>query len=237
MPDNFDLDEEKAAISLLPGKHSEPKVHLEYMIRTTPDPNEPDGARMTQRRYRDFEKLHAALLAPARRAGVSLVDLPKKMGGFLRNLGEDFAMQRQAALQKYLQHVVAFPQIWGNPLRLFLGLEEEGHSAVAADPSQAVVVPVADASAGGADQFEQQHAELRWIATRAQQAECGVHTDGTGFFKGSTLVTWLLTQALVSSREQAVPLAEGMRRGGLIEAVGQPVPFQDGTAQYRFLAR
>ena len=42
-------------------------------------------------------------------------------------------------------------------------------------------------------------------------------------------------QALVSSREQAVPLAEGMRHHGLIDAVGQQSAFVDGSALYRFL--
>ena len=60
-------------------------------------------------------------------------------------------------------------------------------------------------------------------------------TEGTGFFRGSTLVKWLLVQALATSREQAVPLCEAMRRQGLIHPVGEPVPFTDGTALYRFV--
>ena len=60
-------------------------------------------------------------------------------------------------------------------------------------------------------------------------------TEGTGFFRGSILVKWLLVQALATSREQAVPLCEAMRRHGLIHPVGEPVPFTDGSALYRFV--
>lgn len=58
--------------------------------------------------------------------------------------------------------------------------------------------------------------------------------DGTGFFKASTLVKWTLVQALAASREQAVPLCEAMRLHGFIHPVGDPKPFLDGSALYRF---
>jgi len=32
-----------------------------------------------------------------------------------------------------------------------------------------------------------------------------------------------------------VPLCEAMRRQGLIHPVGEPTPFVDGSAQYRFV--
>ena len=41
--------------------------------------------------------------------------------------------------------------------------------------------------------------------------------------------------ASATSREQAVPLCEAMRRQGLIHPVGEPTPFVDGSAQYRFV--
>ena len=78
-------------------------------------------------------------------------------------------------------------------------------------------------------------AELRWIVSRAQQPGCGVLTEGTGFFRASTLVKWLLVQALATSREQAVPLCEAMRRQGLIHPVGEATPFKDGPSLYRFV--
>ena len=72
------------------------------------------------------------------------------------------------------------------------------------------------------------------VRVRLRWQGCGVLTEGTGFFRASTLVKWLLVQALATSREQAVPLCEAMRRQGLIIPVGDFVPFSDGSAQYRF---
>ena len=59
--------------------------------------------------------------------------------------------------------------------------------------------------------------------------------EATGFFRAQTLVKWLLMQALATSREQAVPLCEAMRRQGLIAPVGEVAPFADGSALYRFV--
>ena len=60
-------------------------------------------------------------------------------------------------------------------------------------------------------------------------------TEGTVFFRASTLVKWLLAQALATSREQAVPLCEAMRRQGLIIPVCEGATFADGPAFYRFV--
>ena len=157
-----------------------------------------------------------------------------------------------------LSLVVARPPLWCDPLRLFLGMAEAHpppsteaartfrHSD-AIPPLEAGSSATSTAAAGsGGDGVEPPSAstwavsatysaELRWIVSRAQQPGCGMVTDGTGFFKGSALVKWLLVQALAASREQAVPLCEAMRRQGLIHPVGEPTPFVDGAAQYRFV--
>ena len=44
-----------------------------------------------------------------------------------------------------------------------------------------------------------------------------------------------LNAELATSREQAVPLCEAMRRQGLIHPVGEPVPFTDSSTLYRFI--
>jgi hypothetical protein len=79
-------------------------------------------------------------------------------------------------------------------------------------------------------------ASHRVLSHTAPPCRCGVLTEGTGFFRASTIVKWLLVQALATSREQAVPMCEAMRRQGLILPVGDPTPFADGAALYRFPA-
>lgn len=207
-------------------------MHVEYMLRTTPDPSGDDaGARLVQRRYRDFDSLHASLTPFARRAKIVMPALPKVALSLTRNITDEFATERQALLQAWLVKVVQRPPLWSEPLRTFLGLasEDEGGGASSALAVSTAVVP--------SGSMEQQSAELKWIVARAQQPECGVLTESTGFFRGSTLVRWLLVQALAGSREQALPLAEAMRRQGLVEAVGrdQGQAFVDGSAQYRFV--
>ena len=162
-------------------------------------------------------------------------------------LAQDFANERQASLQQWISIVVARPPLWCDPLRLFLGLADSrppsrgatpfrhsdesddggmgsGYGHGMAPPTPQVSGPTSAVAA-----------ELRWIVSRAQQPSVGVLTEGTGFFRASTLVRWLLVQALATSREQAVPLCEAMRRQGLIHPVGDPVPFTDGSALYRFV--
>ena len=231
-------------------------MHLEFMLRTVGD--EAQGARLVQRRYRDFNKLHTSLAPVAKSAGVPLPALPTNKT-FGRNLSEEFAAQRQAALQGWITMVVARPPLWCEALRLFLGLGETTPSSGSATPfrhsNERSTNPFGDGSSspdgngggggsgsggggsgavviGGGAAYS---AELRWIISRAQQPGCGVLTEGTGFFRANTLVKWLLVQALATSREQAVPLCEAMRRQGLIHPVGEPVPFTDSSTLYRFI--
>ena len=321
-------------------------LHLEFMLKTLGSLHH--GPLLVQRRYRDFDKLHTALAAIAKREGVPLPQLPTSYT-FGRNLTEEFANQRQASLQLWLSLVVSRPPLWSDPLRLFLGMAETAQPASSTtnpfrhsgelpeiDDAAAAAQAVSGgggagsgdgggvtgrgggkaggaaggggcsnggggggssggggASAGSAALAATYSAELRWIVSRAQQPGCGVVTDGTGFFRASTLVKWLLMQALgvsravasstplptppvarsstprhspvqvcatlvvsspphllshlllpllfvaaaasATSREQAVPLCEAMRRQGLIHPVGEPTPFVDGSAQYRFV--
>ena len=223
------------------------EMHLEYMLKTVGD-EQYAGARLVQRRYRDFEKLAAALAPFARRTNTSIAPLPSNLT-FGRKLSAEFAAQRQAALQTWLTKIVARPPLWCDALRLFLGLAEEAGDADSNDGAEdakmhsgALVVLDGDSNGGGSGQ--QYAEELRWIAQRALQPGCGVPMDGSSYvsgagkdtFRASTLVKWLATQALVTSREQAVPLGEAMRRQGLIALV-QPLEggkFADGPALYRF---
>ena len=136
---------------------------------------------------------------------------------FGRNLSEEFANQRQEALQQWLSKVVARPPLWCDALRLFLGLDAGPASPSAttfrySDDKAASDDEMADApstddggngggghgGAGRSDPFGNDlagggggtaySAELRWIVSRAQQAGCGVVTESTGFFRASVLV-------------------------------------------------
>ena len=91
-------------------------------------------------------------------------------------------------------------------------------------------------------------ANLKWIAQRALQSGCGVPMDGSsrggggggkgsrGSFRASSLVKWLATQALVTSREQAVPLGEALRAEGFITPINpaDTARFADNASLYRF---
>ena len=221
------------------------KMHVEYMLKTSADVKL--GSRLVQRRFGDFQKLGNALASLAKRAGTTVPPLPTSLT-FGRDLSSEFAAQRQASLQTWITRVVACPPFWCDALRLFLGLQEDDPpgSAIAPDggggggggsggggSSSALVVAGEGSSREGSS--ASYSAELVWISQRAQQPGVGVLTEGTGFFRAETLVRWLATQALVTSREQAVPLGEAMRRQGLLRAVGEQVPFTDGAALYRFV--
>jgi len=227
-------------------------LHLEFMLKTVGD--EAQGARLVQRRFNEFVSLHHELTPIARRAGVPLPPLPTSLT-LGRKLSEEFAVQRRAALQQWISLVVARPPLWCDPLRLFLGLQEEeptaeGNPFASADaPREDEPRLLTSHASAGSDNIHSNDsmvsvggtsaaysAELRWIVSRAQQPGCGVHVEGTGFFRASVLIKWLLVQALATSREQAVPLCEAMRRQGLIHPVNANVPFADGSALYRFAA-
>jgi len=77
-------------------------------------------ARLVQRRYRDFAKLHAALTPIAREAHLTLPALPSKL-----TFGRSYAAigsQRKEALHDWLGWVVARPALLCDELRRFLGL-------------------------------------------------------------------------------------------------------------------
>ena len=59
-----------------------------------------------------------------------------------------------------------------------------------------------------------------------------------GAARGDRIVHWLLAQALAGARDQAVTLAEAMRRHGLLVPAGQVSEFVDSSsASYRLVAR
>ncbi len=236
-------------------------MHLEYMLKTVGD-EQFAGARLVQRRYRDFERLAAALAPLGRRTNTTVPPLPSNLT-FGRKLSTEFAEQRQAALQTWLTRIVARPPLWSDALRLFLGLAEDdladedagtpggaAHAGAGAGVGGALVLADGGRESGAA--HEDLMANLRWIAQRALQPGCGVPMDGSsssgsgggsgvaggkGSFRASTLVKWLATQALVTSREQAVPLGEALRREGFITAVSPPdtLRFADDAALYKFV--
>lgn len=166
------------------------QLHLEFMLKTVGSQSaEPV---LVQRRYRDFDRLHAALGPIAKSEGAPLPTLPTSYT-FGRNITEEFANQRQAALQHWLSLVVARPPLWCDPLRLFLGLVESSPTA-ASTPfrhSHAELPAVAGGGSaagegsggggggggdGGGASANNYSAELRWVVSRAQQPECGVVT-------------------------------------------------------------
>jgi len=99
--------------------------HLVYTILAASPSSSTPGvseARLVQRRYRDFAKLHTALAPVARAARVALPALPSKMVAFGRNLSTAIGMQRQRALHEWLSFAVGQPQLQCDALRVFLGL-------------------------------------------------------------------------------------------------------------------
>ena len=59
-----------------------------------------------------------------------------------------------------------------------------------------------------------------------------------GAARGDHIAHWLLAQALAGGRDQAVTLAEAMRRQGLLVPAGQVSEFVDSSsASYRLVAR
>ena len=77
-------------------------------------------------------------------------------------------------------------------------------------------------------------AELQWIASRMGSAQGGVARQGDGTARGDAIVRWLLAQALAGSQEQAVTLADAMRRQGLLLPATKMVKFVgSASASYR----
>ena len=224
-------------------------MHLEYMLKTVGDDSRGDS-HLVQRRYRDFERLAAALALVGRRSNTTVPALPSNLT-FGRKLSAEYAEQRQVALQTWLHRVLARPPLWSDALRLFLGISDDDGAEIDAS------VPGAAAGVGGGagdalvlaqDGRDEVLANLKWIAQRALQSGCGVPMDGSsrggggggkgsrGSFRASSLVKWLATQALVTSREQAVPLGEALRAEGFITPINptDTARFADNASLYRF---
>ena len=108
------------------------RSHLVYTILAAApseaNPKETSDARLVQRRYRDFAKLHATLLPRARQAGISLPALPSKLTSLGRRLSPELGAQRQRALHAYLCWIVSHPPLMCAELRLFLGLAPRVYS-------------------------------------------------------------------------------------------------------------
>eukprot|EP00964_Phaeocystis_antarctica_P013462 scaffold7370_cov57-Phaeocystis_antarctica.AAC.2 len=58
----------------------------------------------------------------------------------------------------------------------------------------------------------------------------GWQRQANGAARGDSIVRWLLAQALAGSREQAVTLAEAMRRQGLLVPAGKVSTFVDSSS-------
>ena len=233
-----------------PGKGD---LHLEYMLKTVGDDSSGDS-HLVQRRYRDFERLAAALALVGRRSNTTVPSLPSNLT-FGRRLSAEFAVQRQAALQTWLNRVLARPPLWSDALRLFLGVNvDDAHDGAEVDAGAPDAAAGVGGGAGGApvlaqDGRDEVLANLKWIAQRALQSGCGVPMDGrgsggggggkgsSGSFRASTLVKWLATQALVTSREQAIPLGEALRAEGFITPINpaDTARFADNASLYRFV--
>jgi len=96
-------------------------------------------ARLVQRRYRDFERLHAILQPRARRAGLAMPRLPYKT--WWPTMSDDFLAARQLGLHAWLGWVLEH-QLWCDELCLFLGVSEQAAASSLTMPvaSQTVVV-------------------------------------------------------------------------------------------------
>lgn len=119
-------------------------THLVYTILAASKPrkgeataaDERSEARLVQRRYRDFAKLHAALAPLARNAGLALPSLPSKLtfGKSLAAIGA----QRKEALHEWLGWVVSQPALLCDELRRFLGLSPHARRADTTDSSRSI---------------------------------------------------------------------------------------------------
>ena len=217
-------------------------MHIEFIVRIHCGPQQP--ARMVTRRFKDFDRLDDALARHARlgalerrlaRGQATLPLLPRESPPMGRRLSAEFAEARQAALELWLRQVVARPQLWCDELRAFLGMpppDEPPPAAPRAAPS------AAHQSALGRTSPDAELGELRRIHAKMRAEGSGLKLEGGGVARGSNVVKWLLAQALAGSREQAVTLAEAMRRHGLLQPTGRKGdrPFVDGSARYRLAA-
>ena len=133
---------------------------------------------------------------------------------------------RQAALQGWLDQVTQRPQLWCDELQQFLSLAPPpGARGAQAPPGGASAVEAPPA---------EELAELQWIASRMGSAQGGVARQGDGTARGDAIVRWLLAQALAGSQEQAVTLADAMRRQGLLLPATKMVKFVgSASASYR----
>ena len=78
------------------------------------------NARLVQRRYREFETLHAQLQPLARQAGYECPPLPSKFA--LAWSRGQLGVRRQLPLQRWLGWAAAQPELWCDELQDFLGL-------------------------------------------------------------------------------------------------------------------
>lgn len=127
-----------AVVKVLGWRTAESGKHVVYTILAASRCNDGSEARYVQRRFKDFSKLHDALVPHARRAGVRLPALPSKLSSLVV-APEALGAQRKVALHEWLGLVVAQPHLRrAAELRSFLGLglpaagiveEEEGVQA------------------------------------------------------------------------------------------------------------
>lgn len=106
--------------------------HVVYTVLAAARVDGADGeqleseARLVQRRFRDFVKLHEQLAPHASAAGLKLPALPSKLASLV-NSNDTLGAQRKAALHEWLGAVVAQPPLFAAPeLRRFLGLASIG---------------------------------------------------------------------------------------------------------------
>mmetsp|Transcript_69909 Transcript_69909/g.138525 ORF Transcript_69909/g.138525 Transcript_69909/m.138525 type:complete len:314 (-) Transcript_69909:359-1300(-) len=112
----------------VPSQSVRNRSHLVYTILAAAPSGTQDTseARLVQRRYSDFVKLHAALVPHARQAGLTLPALPSKLSSLGRRLSPAVGTQRQKMLHAWLCWVVSHSQLLCDALRLFLGLSPRG---------------------------------------------------------------------------------------------------------------
>ena len=171
----------------------------------------------------------------------------------------EFAAARQQALHAWLTQITQRPQLWCDdlvrvPLSLTLTLSltlarcDDLQEFLSLAPPRGDGLPSSEGAgggvgggAGGAGRERgtsaveppppaAELAELEWIAARMGGVQGGVQRQASGAARGDSIVRWLLAQALAGSREQAVTLAEALRRQGLLVPAGKVSKFVDSSS-------
>ena len=100
---------------------------VQYEIRTTYPKTEssPELHLTAERRYKDFEWLHAYLQTKSEYKGLIFPELPAKKA--VGSMDPGFIQQRRLDLERYLNYYARHEKLWSEPtLKIFLGDTSQG---------------------------------------------------------------------------------------------------------------